>query len=104
MKPSTALLLARPRSTTVERRRFALIAVSVAGSAALLLAAVHVLRLPADSGADPGLARYLTESGLRPGVVIGTVLLTVPMLALVIQALRVGSVSRDRRMASLTSQ
>jgi hypothetical protein len=34
-------------------------------------------------------------------VVIGTLLLAVPVLALVVQALRVGSVSRDRRMASL---
>jgi hypothetical protein len=110
MRRSTALALARPRATTVERRRFALIAVSVSGAAALLLAAIHVLRLPAGSasafaqvgyGHDPGLARYVTESGLRPGVVIGTLLLAVPMLALVVQALRVGSVSRDRRMASL---
>ena len=101
MRRSTALALARPRPATVERGRFALIAVSIAGAGALLLAAIHVLRLPAGLRADAGLARYLTESGLRPGVVIGTLLLTVPVLALVVQALRVGSVARDRRMASL---
>jgi hypothetical protein len=99
MRWSTALALARPRPATIERRRFALIAISIAGAAALLLAAMHVLRLP--TRPDSGLARYLTESGLRAGVVLGTLLLAVPVLALVVQALRVGSVARDRRMAAL---
>jgi len=99
MRRSTALALARPRRATVERRRFALIALSISGAAALLLAAIHVLRLPAID--EAGLARYVTESGLRPGVVIGTLLLAVPVLSLVVQALRIGSVARDRRMASL---
>ena len=115
MKPSTALRLARPRSTA-DRRRFLLIAGSMAVASALLLAALHILRLPTDI--DPrlggigepllpysvegrGLARYLTENDLRPGVVIAALLLTVPVLAFTVQALRVGSVARDRRMASL---
>ena len=101
MRRSTAIALARPRRATVERGRFALIAVSIASAGALLLAAIGVLRLSAAVAQEAGLARYLTESGLRPGVVISTLLLTVPVLALVVQALRVGSVARDRRMASL---
>jgi len=115
MKPSTALRLARPGSTS-DRRRFLLIAGSMAVASALLLAALHILRLPTDIGprlggiGEPllpysvegrGLARYLTENDLRPGVVIAALLLTVPVLAFTVQALRVGSVARDRRMASL---
>ena len=98
MKARTALRLARPASAA-DRARCVLVACSTVVAGALLLAAMHVLRMPADSGA--GLARYVTESGLRPGVVIATLLLTVPVLALTVQALRVGSVARDRRLASL---
>ena len=113
MKPSIALALARS-SSAADRRRALLIAVSTAIAGGLLLAALHILRLPAEIAAgaasqmplsgsqqDVDLAPYLTDSGLRPGVVIGALLLTVPVLALTVQALRVGSVARDRRMASL---
>lgn len=100
MRPSTALRLARP-AAAAERARCLLIAGSTAAAGALLLATLHILRLPADIASSSGLARYVTESGLRPGVVIATLLLAVPVLALTVQALRVGSVARDRRMASL---
>jgi len=114
MKPSTALLLARPAGAA-DRGRFLLIAGSVALAGALLLAAVHILRLPADGASGVvelgplspdsergrGLSDYLTDGGLRPGVMIAALLLAVPVLALTVQSLRVGSVARDRRMASL---
>lgn len=115
MKSSTALRLARPRNKA-DRRRFLLIAGSMAVAGALLLAALHVLRLPTDldptsggigepltddSDQARGLARYLTDTSLRPGVVIAALLLAVPVLAFTVQALRLGSVARDRRMASL---
>jgi len=113
MKLSIALALART-SSVADRRRALLIAVSTAIAGGLLLAALQILRLPAEIAAgaasrmplsgsqqDADLAPYLTDSGLRPGVVIGALLLTVPVLALIVQALRVGSVARDRRMASL---
>jgi len=105
MTLSTALRLARPASAA-DRGRFALIAGSIAVAGALVLAAAHILRLPSfDSGtlaADRSdLANYVTEGGLRAGVVIATLLLTVPVFALTVQALRIGSVARDRRMASL---
>ena len=91
MRPSTALRLARP-TAAAERARVRLIAGSTASAGALLLAAAHILRLPDDFGSAPwpgsGLARYVTESGLRPGVVIATLLLVVPVLALTVQALR----------------
>ncbi len=114
MRPTTALRLARP-ATAAERGRLLLVAGSTAVVGALLIAATHILRLPAPepppgkltgrvilwSPPDNDLAKYVTESGLRPGVVIGMLLLAVPVLALTVQALRVGSVARDRRMASL---
>jgi hypothetical protein len=102
MTPQTALRLARPASTA-DRGRFLLIACSTAVAGALLIAAMHILRMPADGASEhgAGLANYVTESGLRAGVVIATLLLTVPVLALMVQALRVGSVARDRRLASL---
>lgn len=104
MRWSTALRLARP-SAAAERGRSLLIAGSVSAAGALLLAAVHIVRLPTSIYAgyrpEQRLASYVTESGLRPGVVTATLLLVVPVLALTVQALRVGSVARDRRMAAL---
>jgi hypothetical protein len=104
MRWSTALRLARP-SAAAERGRSALIAGSVAAAGALLLAAVHIARLPTSIYAgdlpEQHLASYVTEDGLRPGVVTAALLLAVPVLALTVQALRVGSVARDRRMAAL---
>ena len=105
MNAAAAVRLATPTSGA-DRGRFALIAGATAAAGALLMAALHILRLPSfDSGspgqADAGLANYVTEGGLRGGVVIATLLLTVPVFALAVQALRVGSVARDRRMASL---
>ena len=104
MTAGTALRLARP-AAVADRGRCLLIAGSIAAAGALLLAALHIARLPTDelSGfrSDEQLASYVTEGGLRPGVVIATLLLVVPVFALTVQALRVGSVARDRRMASL---
>ena len=103
MTAATALRLARP-AAVADRGRFLLIAGSIAAAGALLLAAVHIARLPTaelSGSADEQLASYVTEGGLRPGVVIATLLLVVPVFALTVQALRVGSVTRDRRMASL---
>lgn len=108
MKPTTTLLLARP-TAAADRGRVALIAAATAVAGAFLLAAVRIARFSGggDGGAGvsgesgDGLARYVTEPGLRPGVVLAVGLLVVPVLALGMQALRVGSVARDRRMASL---
>ena len=99
---AATLRLARPVSAG-DRARFLLIALSAASAGALLLAAVHTLRLPTGEcrSIGPRLASYVTESGLRPGVVLAMFLLVVPVLALTVQALRVGSVARDRQMAAL---
>lgn len=100
MRPATALLLARP-AAGVDRARFTVMATASAGAGALLLAAARITALPAGAPRDEGLAPYVTQDGLRPGVVAGALLLTVPVLALAGQALRVGSGARGRRMAVL---
>jgi hypothetical protein len=101
VKPATAVLLAWP-TAAADRGRVALIAAATAVAGAFLLAAVRIARFSGrDDGGGDGLARYVTEPGLRPGVAVAVGLLVVPVLALGVQALRVGSVARDRRMASL---
>lgn len=112
MKAATAVFLAR-RTDAGERRRFVLIALATMASGGLLIAAARIAQLWEDSfrvevdggwyttTIPGGLAPYVAEPGLRAGTLLATVLLTVPLLALAVQALRVGSLARDRRMASL---
>jgi len=105
MRRSTILWLARPASVP-DRVRLGLVALSVAAAGALLIVAAQIARLPGEKyvhgfAAEDGLARYVSEPGLRPGSSLATVLLCVPVLALAQQALRVGSVARDRRLAAL---
>ena len=110
MKLATTAMLATP-SAGADRSRSLLVVTSTALAGALLIAAARIARWGIDRSSDVpdvatgdrfgGLAPYLTDSGLRPGVVLGAVLLTVPVLALAVQALRVGSLARERRMSSL---
>jgi hypothetical protein len=109
MRLSGALLLARPASAA-DRSRFLLVAATTGVAGALLVAAARIARLSLDtdgSGFDGiekpthGLAPYVSQAGLRPGVVLGVLLLTVPVLALAVQALRTGSVARDRKLSSM---
>lgn len=114
MKAATVVLLSRPADSG-ERRRFRLIALATMVSGGLLIAAAGITQLGAadslgivviDGGwyttsNSGGFAPYVAQPGLRVGTVLATVLLTVPLLALAVQALRVGSLARDRRMASL---
>jgi hypothetical protein len=103
MRTTTAMLVARP-SAGAERGRILLIAAAAAVAGGLLIAVVRIARVPVvDFGFDtdgvPSL--YVSDSSTRLGVMIGAGLLTVPVLAFAVQALRVGSVARDRRMAAL---
>jgi hypothetical protein len=112
MRLSGALLLARPASPA-DRTRSLLVAVSTGVAGALLVAAARIARLQLDTdgssfgfGFTPrtgseGLAPYVSQAGLRPGVVLGVLLLAVPVLALAVQALRTGSVARDRKLSSV---
>jgi hypothetical protein len=112
MKAATAAMLARPTSAA-HRGRMVLVALSTAAAGGLVLAAARIARLTGNGDAHShrfvtrfrdshgSLAPYVAQSGLRAGVVLGAILLTVPVLALAGQALRVGSLARERRMASL---
>jgi hypothetical protein len=107
--------LARPR-TVADRQRFRRMALGVAGSGALLLAALAIFTVSAkepwatvcdDSGcwteyrvAD--LAPFVAERGLRGGTALGALLLVVPFVLLALQALRTGTAARERRLAALS--
>jgi hypothetical protein len=100
VKLSTLRLLARPKSPA-DRSRARLLAAGVAAGGALLIGAGRIARF---DGAEDGtgvLAPFVAEPGLRPGVVLGALLLLVPVLALTVQALRIGALARDRRLAAL---
>lgn len=93
MTAGTAWRLAGPRAG----RR--VIAAAVAVTGALALYVLHLAR--ATIQVEDGMASFVYEGGLRVGVMTGAVLLSVPVLALALQALRMGSVERDRRLAAL---
>lgn len=110
MRTATPWLLARPRSAA-SRTRGRLVAAGAAVAGALALAALAVLRVPTVSqytGADavrptpdPRFSPLVTEAGLQPGVLTGLVLLVVPALALVWQALTTGSARRTATLHAL---
>jgi len=79
--------------------RSALLAGCTAAVSGLLLVAV-ALALLSDS-ADEQLASFVRDGGTRGGVVFAVLLLTLPPLLLLDQAVRLGSAHRDRRLAAL---
>lgn len=99
MRLDVALLLALPRGAADRRRAF-LLAGAVALAGVLLIAAIRLGGIRGGAY-DPELSNYLTEPGLRSGVVTGALLLCVPVAALLLQALRVGALARGRRTAGL---
>lgn len=82
-----------------QRRQLLTTAVCAGGVAVLLLLVVAVLRLPGE--VEENLFPLLSETGLRPGVVLALVLLTTPVLLLLYQLLRLGTTARSRRFAVL---
>lgn len=119
MRTSVAWNLARPASRT-DRTRLLLVTGTTAVAGALLLGGARIARLGVNTdvgstwvrtgdgslvqvfgGQQSDLAPYVSQSGLRPGVVMGAALLAVPVLALAVQGLRLGSVARERRLAAL---
>ena len=109
MRTATTWLLARPQSAA-SRTRGRLVVAGNAVAGALTLAAVAVLRVPTVSRLtvpdevttpDPRLSALVTEAGLRPGVVTGLVLLVVPAIGLVWQALTTGSARRAATLDAL---
>lgn len=104
MKATAAISLARPAATT-ERGRLLLIAAASAAAASLVIGAIRVARIPltGDGGYGAGTVPsfYASDSGIKPAVLIAAALMAIPVAAFAVQALRVGSVARDRRMAAL---
>jgi cell division protein FtsX len=79
--------------------RAALLAGCTAVVSGLLLVVVAVLSLPAQPS-EP-LYAVVAETGTRYGYVLGIVLLALPPLLLLHQAVRLGTAARERRLASL---
>jgi hypothetical protein len=106
--PATLLKLGLAGSR-VDTVRVVLTALSCALAALSVLAALNVLAIgPLISGhvdSEQWAQQYsnalLREPGLRPGVIITLVLLTVPVFALAGQCVRLGAPARDRRLAAI---
>lgn len=79
--------------------RMALVAVCTAAVSGLLLVALAIAQLPPQP--REVLSNIVADPGVRGGTVFATVLLTVPVLLLLHQALRLGSAARERRLAGL---
>jgi predicted lysophospholipase L1 biosynthesis ABC-type transport system permease subunit len=107
MTPSTLLRLALA-GTRTDLVRVVLTGVSALLATLALLAAANVLAIRGgspDDGSDGWSQQYLSsllrEPGLRPGVALALVLLTIPVLALAGQCARLGAPARDRRLAAI---
>jgi hypothetical protein len=79
--------------------RSALLAGCTAVVSGLLLVAVAVLSLP--SSPQEALFNVVADPGTRGGYAFGTLLLAVPPLLLLHQAVRLGTTARERRLAAL---
>ncbi|WP_249713931.1 FtsX-like permease family protein [Rhizomonospora bruguierae] len=108
MSPLTLVRLALAGSRT-DTLRVVLTAASAAVATPLLLLSAAVIAIPgfgqghrgSDSWAEQYRLQVLVEPGLRPGVVITLVLMTIPVLALAAQCGRLGAPARDRRLAAI---
>ncbi len=79
--------------------RLVLVACCTAIASGLLLVAVAMLNLP--DRPQEALFNLVAEPGLRVGTAFGTALLTVPVLLLLYQGIRLGTAARERRFAAL---
>lgn len=111
MRPGTVLRLAAA-GTRTDTMRIVLTAFGAVLGTLAMLSAATVLAIPAGVPGDPRvvgdappMAPYtnglLREPGLRPGVALTLVLLTVPVLLFVGQCARLGAPARDRRLAAI---
>lgn len=101
-------------ATEVERRRWLVIAIACGVLTTVLLIGAAMARAgsspqgltymgPGSMGAHGAapLSPLLQDGNLRPGVVAAAVLSCLPPLVLLLQALRVGSAARERKLAGL---
>lgn len=105
MSPTTTLRFALAGSRT-DGARVVLTALGAAFATLGLLAIATVLSIqsPPARGDTTYDAHYtnglLAEAGLRPGLSVALVLLTIPFLFFVVQCSRLGAPARDRRLAA----
>ena len=79
--------------------RMLLVTLCTAVVSGLLLVAVALLLLPANP--EEMFFNLVADPGVRGGTTFGTVLLTLPILLLLHQAVRLGTAARERRLAAL---
>jgi hypothetical protein len=97
----------RPLALTVARAggrgRAVLVTATTAVVSGLLLVLASMARLDWDTNMWTGaVIAPIADPGTRPGAMLGVVLLVVPLLLLLDQAVRLGSTARQRRYAALT--
>ncbi|WP_329004132.1 hypothetical protein OHA18_12085 [Kribbella sp. NBC_00709] len=100
MTLETLVQLARSR-TLADRSRVQLATATLALSGALLLGALRVARLGKGELSEAIYSNYVAESGLRSGLIAILVILAVLTGGLAVQALRLGTAARERRLDAL---
>ncbi len=93
----SALLRLAASGGRSDRLRIALTAIGAAAATVILLAGVAVAFI--SEGDGPYQLAVLDQPGLRPGVMISMLMLSVPVLVFVGLCTRVGAPARDRRLA-----
>lgn len=100
MTLETLVRLARSR-TPADRSRIQLATAALGLSGALLLGALRVARLGRGELDKAIYSNYVAESGLRSGLIAILVILAALTAGLAVQALRLGTAARERRLAAL---
>ncbi|MEV5960185.1 hypothetical protein AB0L70_00395 [Kribbella sp. NPDC051952] len=100
MTLETLVRLARSR-TPADRGRIRLATAALALSGALLLGAIRITRLGSAELSEDVYSNYVAESGLRSGLIAILVILATLTGGLAVQALRLGTAARERRLAAL---
>ena len=100
MTLETLVQLARSR-TPADRSRVQLATAALAISGALLLGALRIARLGKGELGNDIYSNYIAESGLRSGLIAILIILAALTGGLAVQALRLGTAARERRLAAL---
>ncbi|NIK55927.1 FtsX-like permease family protein [Kribbella shirazensis] len=100
MTLETLVQLARSR-TPADRNRVQLATAALALSGAVLLGALRIARLGKGELSPEVYSNYVAESGLRSGLIAILIILAVLTGGLAVQALRLGTAARERRLAAL---
>ncbi|TCC20927.1 hypothetical protein [Kribbella speibonae] len=100
MTLETLVQLARSR-TPADRSRVQLATAALAFSGALLLGALRIARLGKGELSNDVYSNYIAESGLRSGLIAILIILAALTGGLAVQALRLGTAARERRLTAL---